>query len=415
MKQSIEQLAIFGGPPLFRDPHLVGRPNALNRERFLDRINCVLDSGMLTNGGQMVAEFERRLAQELGVNHAVAVCNGTMALQIMARACGLTGEVIVPSMTFIATAHALEWIGLTPVFADIDPTTHTLDPQSIERCIGPKTSAILGVHLWGNVCDLAALRKLANQHQLQLLYDASHAFGSSREGFGNETFGDAEAISFHATKVLQSIEGGAVLTNDDEIADRARLQRNFGITGLTAVDSVGTNGKMNEICAAAGLTSLEQSPAILKHNNQILASYREELNNIPGLSVANPESRRQINAQYVVVNVDRNSFGLTRDQLLEVLRADGIFARSYFSPGCHLAHPYVGNAVHMRTSLPATELLSTQIMQLPTGTSVSEDDVRKISGLLRFVSANCREVDAALKLRQSVADLQSGQIAANAA
>ena len=181
MKSRLTDFAICGGPPVFASPLAVGRPALPDRIRLLRRIESVLDSGQLTNGGPLVQEFEHRLQDVLRVRNVVVVCNGTTALQIMIAACGLTGEVIVPSFTFIATAHAVRWLGLTPVFADVDPSTHTLDVASVEQCISDQTSGVLGVHLWGNICDLAGLERLTNALGLHLLFDASHAFGKPLE------------------------------------------------------------------------------------------------------------------------------------------------------------------------------------------------------------------------------------------
>ena len=385
MKQSFTDFAVCGGVPEFTAPLVVGRPNELPRESFLAKVEAVLDSGHLTNGGPMVAEFERQIAEWLDVKHVVAVCNGTAALQIMIMACNLSGEVIIPSMTFIATAHALQWIGLTPVFADIDPETHTLQPDSVERCITQRTSAILGVHLWGNPCDVDELSLLAHQHDLKLLFDASHGFGCSYGMRPIGSLGDAEAFSFHATKVMHSVEGGAVVTNNDTIAERCRLMRNFGITGLTQIESLGINAKMSELSAAAGLTSLETVPQLIRHNANNLALYQLHLQHINGLTVCLPSEKHSSNGNYVVIRVDENRFGLSRDEIVLILRTEGVFARAYFSPGCHNAPPYAGNPIHTPVKLQTTEGLLTTIMQLPTGGTVNELEIKRISELLTSI------------------------------
>jgi dTDP-4-amino-4,6-dideoxygalactose transaminase len=186
------------------------------------------------------------------------MCNGTIALEIAIRALGLTGEVIVPSYTFIATAHALHWQGITPVFADIDPDTHNLDPEAVRRMITPRTTGIIGVHLWGRAAPVEALQAISDEHGLQLMFDAAHAFGCSYRGQMIGNFGRAEVLSFHATKFFNTLEGGAVVTNDDELAEVMRLMRNFGFSGYDNVIHPGTNGKMVEICAAMGLTNFDE-------------------------------------------------------------------------------------------------------------------------------------------------------------
>jgi dTDP-4-amino-4,6-dideoxygalactose transaminase len=243
-------LAINGAPPAFDQPLHVGRPNIGDRDAFLRRVNQILDNQWLTNNGPMVQEFEQRIAAHLGVKHCIAMCNGTVALEIAIRALGLEGEVIIPSWTFVATAHALYWQGITPVFADIDPATHNLDPAAVRRMITPRTSGIIGVHLWGRAAPIDELQAIADQHGLKLMFDAAHAFGSTYKGQTIGQFGACEVFSFHATKSFNTFEGGAVTTNDDELAETMRLMRNFGFVHYDKVIHPGTNGKMIEVCAA---------------------------------------------------------------------------------------------------------------------------------------------------------------------
>ena len=228
-------LALFGASPAFRQPLHVGRPNVGSRDEFLNSVTHLLDRNWLTNDGPLVHEFENAIAEFHSVKHCVAICNGTIALEIAIRAMGLEGEVIVPSFTFVATAHALSWQGITPVFADIDPNTHNLDPDAVRKMITPRTTGIIGVHLWGRPAPVKDLASIANEFGLQLMYDAAHAFGVSVAGTKIGTFGRCEVLSFHATKVLNSFEGGAILTDDDDLAETARLMRNFGFAGFDNV------------------------------------------------------------------------------------------------------------------------------------------------------------------------------------
>ena len=256
-KRSLSELAIFGGSPAFDETLHVGRPNIGDRARLLARIDDMLDRRWLTNRGPFVQELETKLAALLGVRHVVAICNGTVALEIAARALGLTGEVIVPAFTFVATAHALQWQEITPVFCDVDPATHLLDPARVEAMITPRTSGIVGVHVWGQACNVEALAEIAQRRGLRLIYDAAHAFACSHGGQMIGNFGDAEVFSFHGTKFFNTFEGGAVATNDDDLAQRIRLMTNFGFTGFDTVVTIGINGKMSEVSAAMGLTGLE--------------------------------------------------------------------------------------------------------------------------------------------------------------
>ncbi len=212
------------------------------------------------------------------------MCNATIALEIAARALDLKGEVLLPSFTFIATAHALQWQGITPVFVDIDPRTHNIDPAAIERHITPRTTGIIGVHLWGRPCDTASLEAVAARHNLPVFYDAAHAFACSHEGRMIGGFGACEVFSFHATKFLNSFEGGAVVTNDADLAHRMKLMRNFGFVDYDRVDYVGTNGKMNEICAAMALVSLDALPDFIAINRRNYEAYGRGLDGLPGLS-----------------------------------------------------------------------------------------------------------------------------------
>lgn len=393
MKQQISQLAVFGGTPLFERPLTVGQPDTAARLDMLLRIQQVLESGWLTNNGPVVRHFEAEVCRITEVDHCVAVCNGTMALQVMAKACGLTGEVIVPAMTYIATAHALEWIGLKPVFADVDPTNHTLDAESVRQCITPQTSAILGVHLWGNPCDIDQLQQLADDHHLQLLFDASHAFGCRHHGQSIGSFGQAEAFSFHATKFVHSVEGGAILTQSAELAERMRLLRNFGITGLNTVESPGINGKLSEVSAAIGITSLESMAQRMQHNRTLQSTYRNQVADCPGITHLPITADNGGNGQYVVLLIDQTCFGLERDRVLQLLRAEGVFARSYFVPGCHRSVPYSDSHDDLQTPLPATESILGSILQCPVGPHVSVDSVARICELLKWAGSNAEAIN----------------------
>src|ERR1035441_7704618 len=215
IKADLSQLAVFGGPPLFDTPIHVGRPNIGDRDRLLARINEMLDRDWLSNSGPFVQEFERKAAEFLGVRHCIAMWNGTVALEIAIRAAGLRGEVIVPSFTFIATAHALQWQEITPVFCDIDPRTHLIDPAQVERMITPRTTGIIGVHIWGQPCDVESLSQIAGRRGLTLMFDASHAFGGSYYGKMIGGFGAAEVSSFHATKFFNTFQGDALVNSTD--------------------------------------------------------------------------------------------------------------------------------------------------------------------------------------------------------
>lgn len=380
-------LAVFGGPPAFAEARHVGRPNLGNRDRFLARLNDILDKRWLTNRGEYVIELEKRIAGLVGVRNCILVCNGTVGLELLIRALDLRGEVIVPAFTFVATAHALQWQEITPVFADINPATHCLDPASVESMITPRTSGIIGVHLWGRPCATEELAEIAARRNLQLVFDAAHAFGCSREGRMIGSFGAAEVFSFHATKIMNTFEGGAIVTNDDRLAEKLRLMQNFGFAGYDRVIYVGTNGKMSEVCAAMGLTNLESLDELIECNRLNYVSYQRQLAGIAGLRLLVYDERHRSNYQYVVVTVGDDA-ALSRDELMEVLHAENVLARRYFYPGVHRMEPYRSCFPHAHLRLPCTEDVCRQVLVLPTGTSVSEADIARICEVIRIALEN---------------------------
>jgi dTDP-4-amino-4,6-dideoxygalactose transaminase len=377
-------LAVNGAPPAFAQPLHVGRPNIGDRATFLEYVNKILDSRWLTNNGPTVQEFERRLASYLGVKRCVAMCNGTIALEIAIRAVGLSGEVIVPSWTFIATPHALHWQGITPVFADINPNTHNLDPAAVRSMITPKTSGIIGVHLWGRPAPIEELQAIADEHQLKLIFDAAHAIGCRHKGLPIGGFGACEVLSFHATKVFNCFEGGAVVTNDEQLADEMCLMRNFGFQGYDNVVHPGTNGKLSEICAAMGLTNLDALPDFIYENIRCYKAYASELAGITGIRLLTYDQSDHTSYQYIVIEVS-GDFGATRDELINGLHAENILARKYFWPGCHAMKPYRELFPHARLLLPNTEAVANRVVVLPTGGTLSNEDIAQVAAAIRLI------------------------------
>lgn len=399
MKKTIDDLAVFGGSPAFSKSLHVGRPNIGNRDKLMQRINHILDSRWLTNDGTFVQEFEQRIAEIVGVKHCIAICNATVALEIAIRASGMTGEVIVPSMTFVATAHALQWQEITPVFCDIDPVTCNIDPKKIEQMITPRTTGIIGVHLWSRPCDVDALAEIAQKHNLKLIYDAAHAFGCSYNGKMIGNFGDAEVFSFHATKFLNSAEGGAVVTNDDELAQKIRWMKNFGFEDVDLVVYIGTNGKMNEFSAAMGLTSLESLDEIIETNRQNYTHYLKELSGIAGVTLARFNEGEKCNYQYIIVQIDKDITGISRDTIKDILWAENILARRYFYPGCHRMEPYRSYFPHAGLLLPETERLADRVLALPTGTAVGQTEIQEVVNIIRLAIANSQQIGEKLGSR----------------
>jgi dTDP-4-amino-4,6-dideoxygalactose transaminase len=382
--KSASDLAINGSPPLFSTPLHVGRPNIGHRGKFLERVNRILDRGWLSNNGPVVVEFEQMVCAHIGVRNCVAMCNGTVALEIATRALELTGEVIVPSYTFIATAHALQWQEITPIFADIDPATHNLDPDAVRRMITPRTTGIVGVHLWGRGAPVAELQDIASEHGLRLMFDASHGFGCTLGGTPLGNFAECEVFSFHATKFFNTFEGGAVVTNDDALAEKMRLMRNFGFSGYDNVIYPGTNGKMTEIAAAMGITNLEALEGFVETNRRNYQAYQRGIEDIPGLSLLTYDLSQRNNFQYIVVEAGPE-YPVARDEVVEALHAENVLARKYFWPGCHNMQPYRSYYPHAGLVLPSTTTVAGRVVVLPTGSAIGVDDIEAITSVLRVL------------------------------
>jgi dTDP-4-amino-4,6-dideoxygalactose transaminase len=378
----MSDFAILGGAPAFPEPVHVGRPNIGDRERLMERIRGVIDRRWLTNDGPLVHELEAAVASALGAPRCIVMCNGTVALEIAIRAAGFGGEVIVSPFTFVATVHALQWQEITPVFCDVDPETHSIDPARVEELISPRTTGILAVHVWGRPAPVEQLTVIAERHGLTLLFDAAHAFGCSHDGRMVGTFGKAEVLSFHATKVVNAFEGGAIVTGDERFADTVALMRNHGFADYDQVTHLGTNGKMSEVAAAMGLTSLESYDEFVAVNRRNYRAYDATLKDVEGVELLRYDESERCNWQYVVVEVDESA-PLDRDELQRVLWAENVLARRYFFPGCHRMEPYRTLFPDAAAGLPETERLVRRVLVLPTGTSVDAGTATAVAELVR--------------------------------
>jgi len=365
------------------DRILVGQPNLGDRSHFNRLIDEMFERRWFTNNGQIVQQLEQELCTYLRVRHCIPVCNATVGLQVACQAMELTGEVIVPAFTFAATPHAVAWCGLKPVFCDIAPESHLLDPDHAERLVTPDTRAILGVHVWGRACFPKQLQEIADRHGLALFFDAAHAFGCQHNGQMIGNFGKCEVFSFHATKFFNTFEGGAIATNDDELAARIRRMINFGFAGKDEVAHIGTNGKMSEIHAAMGLSCLRVIDDILATNKRHFHHYREQLSSVEGIRFCNFDDMEQSNYQYVVIEVDPQTAGLSRNQLMNHLHSEGIMARRYFYPGCHQIPAYSSKDPSLLHRLRQTDRLCQRTLALPTGTGVTEADVDRVTQSIR--------------------------------
>ncbi|MDF1859537.1 MAG: DegT/DnrJ/EryC1/StrS family aminotransferase [Verrucomicrobiales bacterium] len=356
----------------------VGRPNVGDRELFDRLVDGIFERRWFSNNGQLVQELEERIEDYLGVEHCVLVCNATVGLQLACEALELSGEVILPSYTFVASAHAVQWQKLRPVFVDIDPRTHNLDPALVEEAITEDTAAILGVHVWGRPCVPEQLQKLGEEHGVPVMFDAAHAFGCGTETTMIGNFGACEVFSFHATKFFNTFEGGAITTNDDALAARLRKMKNFGFAGPDHVVSLGTNAKMSEIHAAMGLSMFAKLDEILDVNRERYEVYRRRLSAIPGIRFLDYDDVARSNFQYIVAEVTESESGVSRDQLVSELKDNGILARRYFYPGCHRMEPYASDSNVATKALPRTEELCHRVFNLPTGSGASLEDVDRV-------------------------------------
>lgn len=379
VKQGIDDLALFGAAAAFGQPLYVGRPSTGDRSRLFERLNRVLDNKWLTNG-PLVREFEGRVAELASVRNCVATCSGTMSLQLLYMATNLSAEVIMPSMTYVATAHAARVMGLIPVFCDIDPETGCLDPRAVEAAVTSRTSGVVGVHLWGRPSPIDELEKVAVRYGLPLVFDAAHALGCSYRGRPVGGFGAAEVFSFHATKVVNSFEGGAIVTDDDDLAQHLRSLRTFGSGASGPGERVGINAKMTEASAAMGLTSLDAFDRTVGHNRANYLRYHSELQGVDGVSIVRFDEEESPNYQYVVVKIDEAVTGVHRDLLMRVLKEENVIAQRYFSPACHQLEPY---RTERPVELPVTERMADQVLTLPTGPVVSRDDILLVCDIIR--------------------------------
>jgi len=371
--------ALLGAAPAFAEPLPVGQLYFPSWERYEAAFRGIFARQYYTEYGPLCRQLEERLQAFLGVRHVICVTNATIGLMMVADALSLKGKVILPGFTFIASANALSWAGLTPVFCDADPDTHQISPRHLSSLIDRDVSAIMGVHLWGGTCDIPALEEIAARHGIALFFDAAHAFGCTVGTRHIANFGRAEVFSFHATKILSAAEGGCICTNDDVLADRLRTMRSSGgATRPVPVDRT-INGRMSEAQAAIALMSLEDYPSNQRHNATLYHAYAGQLASVPGVRLISPSGVTASNYQYLVCQVDEQAFGLSRDEIIRLLQAENVIARRYFHPGVHRSLPYSQASQH----LPATDHLCATCFQLPIGVLVDAEAVERICDILR--------------------------------
>ena len=350
-------------------------------EEYIEEIEGLWDSHILTNMGQKHRELEEKLKRYLGVRHISLMVNGHMALELAIQAMNLTGEVITTPFTFASTTHAIVRNGLKPVFCDINSEDYTIDVSKIENLITEKTCAIVPVHVYGNICDVDQIREIAVRHGLKVIYDAAHAFGETYKGKGIGNFGDASIFSFHATKVFNTIEGGAVsYSNEDYGIDLYRL-KNFGIRGPETVDFVGANAKMNEFQAAMGLCNIRYVDGEIEKRKFVFHCYMERLKDLPGLSLPLQQKEVKNNYAYFPIVVWEKEFGKTRDIVFEALAKENIYSRKYFYPLTNTYDCFEGQFDVKST--PTAVHISQRVLTLPMYADLTENQVDKICEIIR--------------------------------
>lgn len=370
-------------------PIYVTQPHLPPLEEFIPLLEEIWASRVLTNKGPFHERFEAELCRYLGVDHLALFANGTLALVTALQALRITGEVITTPFSFVATAHSLLWNGIRPVFVDIDPRTLNLDPERIEAAITPQTTAILPVHCYGNPCDVEAIRAIAENYNLKVIYDAAHAFGVGCHDGSLLRHGDLSVLSFHATKVFNTFEGGAIVCPDARTKQHVDNLKNFGFVNETTVVAAGINGKMNEFSAALGILQLRHVDAAIARRREIDRAYRDQLAGVPGIVCPEPVDPERSNHAYFPVLVEPE-YPLRRDELYALLRERGIFARRYFYPLISDFPMYRGLPSARPANLPVAHSVAERILCLPIYPALTADEQGAVVGVLREASRGGR-------------------------
>lgn len=364
-------------------PIYVTQPALPPLEEFIQSLEIIWDNKILTNNGAFHQQFEKKLAEYLGVKHISLFANGTLALMTALQALRITGEVITTPFSFVATTHSLWWNNIKPVFADIEDRYFNLDPEKVEAAITPQTTAIMPVHVYGNPCDLSAFQKIADTYGLKLIYDAAHSFGVKINGNSVLNYGDISILSFHATKVFNTFEGGAIICQDEKTKNRIDFLKNFGFVDETHVIEPGINAKMNELQSAYGLLQLKYVASYINKRRKIATKYREQLKGIEGIHVLMDIKNVDHSYSYFPILVDKEKYGKTRDQIYEELKNHKIFGRRYFYPLISQFPTYRGLQSAKPENLPIATKLAAQVLCLPIYPDLKLDEILYISEIIK--------------------------------
>jgi len=360
----------------------VTQPTMPPLEEYVEYLKKIWDSKWLTNNGQFHQELETKLCEYLGVKYISLFSNGTLALITALQTLRITGEVITTPFSFVATTHALSWNGITPVFVDIEPNYCNLNPEKIEAAITPRTTAILPVHVYGNPCDVESIEKIADSYGLKVIYDACHAFGVKINDNSVLNFGDLSILSFHATKVFNTFEGGAIICHDEKTKKRIDFLKNFGFADEETVIGTGINAKMNEVQAAFGLLQLKYVNQSIDKRKKIVELYRKELQNIQGIRFMNDCENISHIYPYFPIFIQKD-YGINRDELYVLLKTNGIFSRKYFYPLISSFAAYRGLISASPDNLPVAEQIAKEVLCLPIYPDLTMEQVEKICTILK--------------------------------
>ncbi|MBF1582401.1 MAG: DegT/DnrJ/EryC1/StrS family aminotransferase [Prevotella sp.] len=361
-----------------KDIITVTSPLLPNLDEFTDSLKEIWESKWITNNGQFHQKLEAALAEYLKVPYVSLFTNGTLPLLTALQALRITGEVITTPYSFVATTHALWWNGIKPVFVDIDPSTGNIDPQKIEAAITPRTTAILPVHVYGKPCDTEAIQAIADKYGLKVIYDAAHAFGVEVNGESLLNAGDMSTLSFHATKVFNTIEGGAMVMHDEKTKQRIDYLKNFGFANEIEVVGPGINSKMDEIRSAYGLLNLKQVDSAIAARQKVAVAYREALRNVNGISFWDDMPGVRHNYSYFPIFVDAEKYGMTRDELYMKMKDQGVWSRRYFYPLISEFSTYRGLESSRPENLPNAHRMADTVICLPMHHALSENDLNRI-------------------------------------
>lgn len=352
-------------------------------DEFHQMLKEIWDSKWITNNGSFHRQLEKELADYLKVPYISLFTNGTLPLITALQALHVTGEVITTPYSFVATTHSLWWNGIKPVFVDIDPATCNLDPAKIESAITSRTTAIMPVHCYGKPCDVKEIQRIADKYGLKVIYDAAHAFGVEVDGDSVLNAGDMSTLSFHATKVYNTIEGGALVMHDEKTKRRIDYLKNFGFKSETEVVAPGINSKMDEIRSAYGLLALKQVDASIERRRQVAVRYRSELRGVPGITFFDDMPGVRHNYSYFPIFVDAEKYGMTRDELYQKMKDKGVLSRRYFYPLISSFGTYSGLESSDPANLPVANRIADSVLCLPMHHELSEEDMDKIISLIK--------------------------------